>query len=612
MKKLSRLIVYVALALSPMLFSHCTLTEDLGKLKTSLDSVKIALGTPQFNTQAHLVFVDAATNLPIENQDVVVSVSGRDAALLFNNVGAHLTEYTGKWGMLDLVLDPHIDTSVLSNNPVEFIVTPKLAGYVGDPQKAVIINSGTNNVTIQMINLSAPPAGYYSSTNVNVGKTNSNGQISGGTPISLAPRQFAKGSSSLDMRGFIGFLNGTTLLDASGNILVGDTISCDYTANNSDKIYPGYLISLTNNSGKPYYKQIFRTFSVALQLYVKSAGGVKTPVANIGNNGGIILHLPKATIGNFNLNSGSDYKEGDLIDRWQTESVLDGSNVTSKKDTIRNNVLTLYGVGLGLSDTLRNVSDLKSTWGIAKDVSLVSTTLNINGVVNRNAQVSVNVNAPLFYYNGFLNQPFLTSLVWWKNLNFNNPTGYKQITFQHLAFTFDPSYFTLQSGYLDSLTIDPSSFINTATGSSSQPLTFTQNITVSEPIANKTDEVTANINLTVVSQSSPTIGIKPNVNIYVGVSGNMQSYTLKDGKTSLKLKLDQPYIVHGQFGTASAVGILTVKKVGTNYVGTFQLTMGSTPGAVQTFPTPQTADKTIDINYTIPVASDVFNQFKNQ
>jgi SpoU rRNA methylase family enzyme len=614
MKKLSKLIVYVALALSPILFSHCTLTEDLGKLKTSFDSVKIALGTPRFNTQAHLVFVDAVTNLPIEDQDVKVSVSGRDAALMYNNMGAHLSEYTGKWGILDLMVDPHkVDTAALRTKPIEFVITPTMAGHVGTPQLVLISNPTTNNVNVPMINLSAPPAGYYSSTNVIVGNTNSNGQISGGTPISLTPRQFSKGSLS-DIGGvhYLWFLNNTTLLDASGNTLVGE-VSCN--------LYSGGASCLDIRTADNLYRRINKYFTNSIKLYVTPTGGVKTPVANFGNNGGVIYQQLINSYSNPNFYNifGTPYKVGDQIERLQTKSLYDMmeglvSTYNSKIDIVTRNDGWFTG-GLVLNDTLKNVIDLDFTWGLSQPLTPVDATFNINGVINRPAIASyygfkmipygTNLDGTINYYYNYMWDRSIT-------LDFNNPTGNKQIRYTY--YTADnymystPDYFGT-GGTPDGLTIDPAGFKITP-NFSSYPAKFTQNIIVTEDIASATELVTANIHLTVVSQSNPSIEIKPNVNIQVGISGNMQSYSLKDGETKLSLKIGQPYIVHGQFGTSSAVGILTVKKVGTDYVGTFQLSMGSTLGSEKTFTVTDTGDKTIDITYKIPVADDVFNQFR--
>src|ERR1035437_8426332 len=110
MKKLSRLIVFVALALVPMLFSRCTLSQDLSKIQTSLDRVKIVLGTPEFKSLVHFQFIDANTKQYITDV-ATVKVSGKNASAVYSTLGQSATTCSSMMGMLDLVLDPHqVDT----------------------------------------------------------------------------------------------------------------------------------------------------------------------------------------------------------------------------------------------------------------------------------------------------------------------------------------------------------------------------------------------------------------------------------------------------------------------------------------------------------------------
>jgi hypothetical protein len=602
MKTTNKLMVLIVMGI-PMLFSRCTFSEDLTKIQNSLDSVKLYIGTPQFNTLAHLEFVDAATHLPIEDQDVKVSISGRDAALIYNNMGAQLSEYTGRWGLLDLVVDPHkVDTSALRTNPVEFVITPTMAGYIGYPQLVLICNPNTNNVIVPMINLSAPPPGYYNSGEITIGNTNSNGQIGGGTTINLAPRRISESRSVFGSgQGTIWFLDGTTLLDASGKTLIG-SVSYDFSSNENDR--NGWPISISY--GVNLYKEITEYFDFSLQFYVTPDGGVKTPVANFGNSGGIIFGktIPSALINN---ETGAPFKEGDKIDRWQTTTLIDGSNGNSTKDVIRQ-VSTIGGDGPGLADTLKNMIDLKSTWGSSMDYGPVTTTINIYGVITRpDANVTV-------YILGV--PPGLMAPTEWNceqlanyDLNFYNTTGSKQFKYTYYTTFITNNYFSLSNSC--GLTLLPTNFSYTPVFSH-QSLTFTQDITVTEDIASAKDLVTANIDLTIVNSSKKRLAIKPNVNIEVGVSGSMQLYTLNNGRATVSLKLSQPYIVHGAFGTSSGVGILTVTEVDNNYVAKIKMTIGSMSNQESSYTTPISADKNSDINYTIPVSDDVFNQLKNQ
>ena len=614
MKTLKKPLVYVALALVPMLFSKCTLSQDLDKLQSILkDSVQIYVGTPQFNTLAHIQFVDAATNLPIEDKDVKVTIFGKDAASMYNNMGKQMSEYTSKWGMLDLVVDPHKTSgSNLSSNPLEFIVTPKLDGYVGDPQKAILLNSGTNTVTISMVNLSAPPAGYYNSmSNVFVGKTNSNGQISGSTQISQAPRKISNGSFSADIYGRtfnFWFQDNTTLLDSLGNTLVGE-VYCDLPSSFSGS----YLIRKTDN----LYKLMVKTFEKSIRIYVKSTNAPRTPVANFGNNGGIIYQQDLNNL-NYKPNPINYYdkyyrlgKKGDKFERWQTKSLQNYfkglvTTINSKNIVVQSNDELVYGA-LILKDTLKSVSDLDFTLGFSQTLYPVEMSLFIDGQVTKPSSFIYDcykkIDDPLRQTGDF---PDIYSLFGFLEGEIDKTTGSTPIIAHYLTTDIDlvktPDYFGIYNKS-DGLTVTPVDFSKTP-DFSTNPAKCTQVVKVVEDLT--WDLVTAIIDLTVVNQSNPSIGIKPNVNIQV----EGQTHPLYNGKTTLMLKLGQTYSLRGVFGTASGDGVLTVEDVGDNYVATFLMTIGTNAGKVSTFTTPKSADKAVSIKYLIPVADDVFNQMK--
>jgi hypothetical protein len=561
--------------------------------------------------------VDAATNLPIEDKDVKVTISGKDAASMYNNMGKQMSEYTSKWGMLDLVVDPHkTNGSNLSSNPLEFIVTPKLDGYVGDPQKAILLNSGTNTVTISMINLSAPPAGYYNSmSNVFVGKTNSNGQVSGSTPISQAPRKISNGSFSADLYGRtfnFWFLDNTTLLDSLGNTLVGE-VYCDLPSS-----FPSSFEIKTTDK---LYKRIAKYFAKSIRLYVKSVSNPRIPVADFGNNGGIVYQQDLNNL-NYSPKPFNYYdrfnrlgKKGDIIERWQSKSLQNYYNglvttINSKSVVVQSNNDMVYGA-LILKDTLKSVSDLDFTLGFSQTLYPVDLTLVVDGLVTQPASFLYygfkKIVDPLLPY-GQYQYPYLLNQ--YINVYIDKTTSGSPVVCHYLTPDVDlvktPDYFGIQFKS-DGLTVTPAEF-SVSPDFSSNTAKCSQVIKVVEDLT--WDLVTANIDLTVVNQSNPSIGIKPNVNIQVGVSGNMQTYSLNNGNSTLTLKLSQPYSVRGVFGTASGDGVLTVEDVGDSYVATFTMTIGSNAGKVTTFTTPKSANKSVYINYLIPVADDVFNQMK--
>ena len=410
MKKLNKLLVYIALATLPMLFSHCTLTEDLTKLKTSLDSVKIAIGTPKFSTMVRIEFVDEATNLPITDKEVKVSVSGKDSALLFNNMGARLNQYTAKWGMLNLVVDPHIDANALSKNPVDFVITPSLAGYIGSPQRVFLLNSGTNSVTVRMINISAPPAGYYNSGDVTVGSTNSNGQIGGSTTINLAPRRNIRSNSTLTDYAF-SFLDGTTLLDKTGKILIG-SITTNFIRHEYNTDYPWII---WNGNG---FVSITKYLDASFQFFVTPDGGVKTPVAKFGNSGGILFTTP-VPVGFVNDQTNAPFNVGEKIERW--ESRLLYFNPTNSLTSTKHSISQVNAVKV-VQDTLKNMSDyLQYTYGSSLPAVAYNTDMVLKGKVSApNTMVRCDV---ISNYK-LINQ---------KYFDFYNPTGNKVLSINGVA-----------------------------------------------------------------------------------------------------------------------------------------------------------------------------------
>lgn len=62
MKGYNKLMAYITVIVTSLLFSECTLNEDLTNLKSSVSDLKLFIGTPEFKTGVHLDFIDAKTN----------------------------------------------------------------------------------------------------------------------------------------------------------------------------------------------------------------------------------------------------------------------------------------------------------------------------------------------------------------------------------------------------------------------------------------------------------------------------------------------------------------------------------------------------------------------
>ena len=153
MKTLKKPLVYVALALVPLLFSKCTLSQDLDKLQSSVDSIQIVVGTPQFRNTIHFEFVDAKTKQYITGKTLNLKVTGTGATYVYDNIGNKADSYNANNGMLDLVIDPHIDSTYMAANPIRVNVTPVVDGYLSQTQQVEVTHQRMKNVTVSLVSL---------------------------------------------------------------------------------------------------------------------------------------------------------------------------------------------------------------------------------------------------------------------------------------------------------------------------------------------------------------------------------------------------------------------------------------------------------------------------
>ena len=582
MKNIKNPLIYLALAMVPMLFSKCTLSEDLNKLQSTLkDSVQIYIGTPKFNTQAHFKFVDAATNQAIEDKDVKVFISGRDSAKIYNNMGSQLSDYTAKWGMLDLVVDPHkVDTSALATNPVEFIATPKLDGYVSSPQPVYLTNPNTNSIIISMTKISTIPPVIYDTVTVAGGNTDANGVIGGDVTINFAPRRNLK-SSTLPSGFKISFVNNASFKSNNGQKLVG-SISAQIIYN---EITNGSYTFFDKTNLKQPFRLVLPYLTAYPTIFIKDSKG-NINKAEKFDTGGIVFTVPISS-SLVNDQTNEPFKEGDEIDHW----IVPGStipNITKGVIEIENGIKVVKA-------TFTNMNDLNiAYWGTSLPATTADFSLSFNGKVSRQSEIS------LTFRNTKGRQ---LNKVW---ADITNKTGKtKNIRFIGYYVSQDtPTNYNILFNSTDKsyqLTFDPSNFSYVGKA-------FNQSIAVSEPSQSVTNIITANVDLSITKKSSQTVAVKPNIPIYVGVAGNMQGYSLVNGKTTLPLEIGKTYIVRGGFGTSSGEGTLTVTEDASNYIATFILTIGATPGKVYSGTSPKTTTKIVNINYLIPVSDDVFNQ----
>lgn len=601
MKKTNKLMVLIALAIMPMLFSHCTLTEDLGKLKTSLDSVKIVLGTPKFITTVNLRFVDAKTHEPISDQVVSVNISGKDAAKVYNNIGKRADAYSAHEGRLDLVFDPHaVDTSTIKTNPIQFTVTPTLSGYMSAPQIVTITNAKRSYVDVPMMDVNNPPDGVTIFQNIDVGTTDANGVFTQSQTASFVKGKSGRLKSTGSDTIAYGSMNveipaGAIFKDYAGKPLVGK-VSMYGWYYNSNSGYIGCYVFSDRNKG------LYTQFGYQMYLYV-IGNKTKDIVDSIVNRDiKIKFFLPGAAINNMTKLS---WKENDVIPFWQygTDWLLHNT----KTDTIKseNNHLFLEQRGKYSYLTTKRMDSFtcgSAIWGFPIPVCPI--TFNYNYVSNpAYGETWINHEMTNYLVSSASVGVFLQNrdLRFSYGPNFNSefggsfPLGY---TTKH-TFSLDPWWndpdFTSQFSPQEIVTDDGSC------GS-------TYNITLTKTAKPGVKFISANLDISLVSNKNTVI--KPNDYFYINESSLDGYYVnsiyvyLEDGKALINLKLDREYFIYNWLGNEWVRRYFIIKDNGAEYEISVS-TDANNSDVVATYKVPKSA--VVDFKLDIPISGDLFN-----
>jgi hypothetical protein len=554
MKTTNKLMVLIALTIITMLFSRCTLSEDLAKIQNSLDSVKIYVGTPKFITTVNLRFVDAKTHEPISDQVVSVNISGKDAAKVFNNIGRKADTYSAHDGRLDLVIDPHgVDTSALKNNPIQFVVIPTLSGYLASPQIVTITNAKRSYVEVQMMNISNPPDGITIFQNINVGTTDANGVLTQSQTVSFVKGKSGRLKSAGSDTIFVGspiieIPVGAVFKDIQGNPLSGD-VSMEGVFGNYSRLLPN--LSDLN-------KALNSQYTYLIKFYVNGTYGNSMVNSIVNRDIKIKFFLSDTTINKFTK---LPWKENDIIPFWQY--IHYGYYVhNSKTDTIKSenkhlfieqSGKYLYSYNINLVDSFTSGYGF---WGF-QIPTCPSIRFNYNFVNNPAYGVTWIEHTMLDHYENYSNNSY-----------FNNqypssdsiagsgpfPLGYTTKHSFGLSFGGDKD-FTYKFSPQEIVTDDGS-------------CANTYDITITETAKQGVQFVTANLDINLV-QNGQTV-FKPNGFYYMSEGswdGNYNAFEfyLDGGKALINLKLDRLYGIGNWLGNEFVVQNFIIKDNGTYY-----------------------------------------------
>ncbi|MDD2797593.1 MAG: hypothetical protein PHV20_03275 [Bacteroidales bacterium] len=575
MKNLKSPLLIAVLAISSLLFTRCSLTEDLDKISNSLDSVRLIVATPEFNAMAHIELIDAKTKQYIL-KDANVIVSGKDADYIFNNIGASLTsQLKSSGGMLDLVVDPHrVIASTLQLNPIEFDVTISLAGYASVTKKIIISENKFKTVPITLLNLNDAPEGVSVASNTNFASS------ANGVVANTATTALNGGNQTIEIPA------GVVLKDASGNTISGTVksqiIYYDPITEDAQNAIPGGLsVSAKLQDGT---NDQIRFVSAGMFGVTLTAGN--QVVKNFENGGLNIKTTVPSTL--INPNTGLPVKDGDQIEMWSQEEGT-GSWVFDRVSTVKK-----VGEELVLEETVQHLSSWN--WDFHINECYLGPKIIWKGNTT-GANVRMNTILPYYGYNlNFVTNTYVKpNDQYYGNLQIYNSPKNTPTTLE----------FSSPDG---NSTISPSSIsiANLCSGD-------TYEVTVtSAPV----DMITAKIDLTATSKSNTRIAIKPNAYIYYWTANDWYwNYLyMSSGVTSLNIRVGQEINVAGYFGSSFGYGTFKVEDAGS---GMLKVTLTPTldyntglKGASISYTVSRPVNNVVDIKYNAIVSDNILNQLR--
>jgi len=599
MKTLKLPLFYFAVLITVLFFTRCSLDEDLEQITDSLDSLQILVGTPEFKTMVHFEFVDAKTNEPISDEDVSVTISGRDAGYVYNNIGSKQTSYSSYWGMLDLVIDPHqVDSIRMQTDPIQFEATASLAGYISETQNVFIYDNNTQTVTIPLININNPPEGvHFIEVEVDA-STDENGGLTEDLVVDFnVPDQGSMQkmkSQSLVTENIVPVLTIPKGVKFWGQAINGSTglikgyTSLKVIVEKVDFPVDGKFSNTLFNNFRPAYTGWFMeygstrfTITATLPPY-----GMQWTVQRVENgNLGITLFLPPNFI---SPETKSLVKENDIISRvifaYGETSIIKEKQEVVKTINGKFAITSEFNPGQYGMHWGQSWGYLIPWCGYTGPKFTITSDQDINDYVNFSVRV--------FYDKR------------------RNPQGYEQLF-------YNPNVLQ-QVGFirLPSKSVD---VVFTAKG----PFKFTPDtVTLNNPCENRTYTVnikkepsnsewlTINLDLDIISKSNNKLVVKPSTTIYYGFDDNSTNTALKlnNGKASFLVMVGAGYILRTSLGNTRAQGALKVEAEGTDtYKVTFAFNEEGTP---LTIIVPKTDSKEINLKYQAIVSDDVFNKFQ--
>jgi hypothetical protein len=570
-----------------VLTSRCTLAEDIEKLKGAIDSLNLVVSTPSFETGIHLEFINGKTKDYVNDAKIEVTVSGQNAAYVYNNLGIKENPFTTGLGLMELVIDPRqVDTTTMKTSPLVVDLTITADGYNPVTQRVRLFSEGMKKYSITMIKLNDAPEGVTVASKTNFISASINGKT-------LTPSTVTMNSGEQS----ISIAPGVTLKDENGKPVTGaitaSVVYFDPVSQEAQDAFPGGLnvsAQMDDDSVEEIQFVSAGMFDVRL-----TAGG--TSVKSF-EDGGITLRttVPETLI---NPNTGQPIKENDVIELWSLDEGS-GQWKFEKMDTVR-----LEKGELILEETVTHLSmwnwdffwnacsnGPRFIWrgNLSKEYNYVSVSSKMaNTFYNYNRTVTFNTRA-----NNYFN-----------NLQLYNVPRNVATTFTFSDAGWDP---TRQLSFNPS-TINISNMCN-------GEVHF---IDVTEAVST-VENITVNLEVSASSASNQQLIIRPNATMYYRQLSGFTFWNymyLRNGKTSIVVQLGRDYQLAGSFGNYYGYGNLKVENIGANKLKltitpTIQFGTGSQTGTPLVMEMDKPTNNEITVKYNAELPDNIFNQLRTR
>lgn len=579
---MKKMLVYLTLGITVLLFARCSFTEDLNSIKTAVDDLKIVIGTPAFKNTIHIDVKDAANDANITG-NVRIKISGDDATKIYDNLGLQKADhiYTAVDGMIDLVVDPHVDSLALIQKPLKIKVTPIADGYTGVTQDVTVSYETYKMVNLKMVNLTVNnlPGVNISKQQLNPTYSNTNT-----TTNTVVQNVDAKNTT-------VEVLSGTTLKNQNGQVLTGNINSQIVFYSPTDPVAQSIISEslsgqLTLEDGSTTEGRLISAGMYNAELKV----GNETVKTLSGQGLKLRTRVSPELI---NPETGSAVAEGDIIPMWSQETGS-GQWILEKKTIVKKDADGLY-----LEDVVNHLSSWNWDW---KTSNHCSTGLKINWTLNgaNNATISIKTQ---FTDPKYVNAYDKSKTEYIKTGSYTQLNNTPQKASGKLVFA--------DANPVPGITLSfsPAS-INFTDLCSMAP----QQVTVT---AQNNNVYKVHLDITAKSKDpKEQLIVKPNAYIYYKQANTNYVFAqMKNGKVDLSMEIGKTYDMKATISEDTGTGTILIKDIGNNKLQVEFIPMSIGGGAagdkiVLDPITKPAIGGDIYINYTAYLSSDILDDIQ--